>query len=379
MVIFIILFAVKVNLLDSQAAEERMRHFLTQVRANCRIATAGQVGYYSLCGMLLRLRQLYKWEQGLLPWQEGDPQEVLAWIARQEEAWNDLLETDLQDLPWQGRRLDPFAVSELNAILAPAGLAYGAGFTQGLAPMCFLGELRETRQRWGLTIWILGPELARDMDAAPALRQGDIIYLRTEPLAFHLWDLLADPSKQNNLFLKVALASRGLDPLAWLQQPERHAGAFQEMLTSQGEALICHEIGEAREPTLQTTLPEIIQSFPHSKVERWVRALKDALADLNEWGRMAHIAARRDLPELALLLAWRPGFYPYLIPELEPAFWDLQKTRDWGVIDAARQAALQRLRQTAVELEEVWEARAKAAPDTVQRLLEQRFIKPLGL
>jgi hypothetical protein len=356
-----------------------MLDLVQQVQANCQIATAGQVGYYSLCGMLLRLRQLYKWEQGLQPWQEGEPQEVLAWIAQQEEAWNDLAETDLQDLQWQGRRLDPFAVVELNTLVAPEGLAYGAGFTHGLAPMCFLGELWERQQRLGLTIFILGPELARDLDAAPALRQGEVVYLRTEPLAYYLWDQLADPTRQNNIFFQVALAAWGLDPAAWLQKPERYEDAFQALLAAQGEALIRHEIGEALEPALQATLPEIVQRLPHSKVERWVRALKDALADLNDWGRLAHILERRDLPELALLLAWRPGFYPYLVPELAPAFWDLQKTRDWEVIETARRTALQRLRQTAAQLEQEWAALAARDTDTLQRTLEERFIRPLGL
>ena len=31
-----------------------------------------------------------------------------------------------------------------------------------------------------------------------------------------------------------------------------------------------------------------------------------------------------------------------LIPELEPAFWDLQKTRDWAVVEQARHQALAR-------------------------------------
>jgi hypothetical protein len=356
-----------------------LQNLVQQVQANCRIATAAQVGYYSLCGMLLRLRQLYKWEQGLLPWQEGHPQEVLAWIAQQEEAWHDLAETDLRDLQWQSRRLNPFAITEVNQLVAAEGLAYGAGFTHGLAPMCFLGELWEREQRYGLTILILGPELARDMDAAPALRQGETIYLRTEPLAFYLWDHLADPTKQNNIFFKVALAARGLDPAAWLQQPDRYAAAFQEMLKAQGEAMVCHEIGEALEPTLQDTLPAIVHRLPHSKVERYVRALKDALADLNEWGRLVHIVQRRDLPQLALLLAWRPGFYPYLIPELELAFWELQRTRDWGVIEATRQIALKRLRQTAQELECLWAEMGDRDKAWQQRQVEQRFICPLGL
>jgi Family of unknown function (DUF6866) N-terminal domain/Family of unknown function (DUF6866) C-terminal domain len=353
--------------------------FVQQVQANCRIAAAGQVGYYSLCGMLLRLRQLYKWEQGLLPWQEGDPKEVLDWIEAQEEAWTDLEKSGWQELNWQGQEMDPFAVAELNSLLEHEGLAYGAGLTYGQAPMCFLGELRETRKCPELTVLILGPELARDLDAAPALRQGSIIYLRTEPLAFYLWDNLSDPTKQNNIFLKIALAARNIDLADLLRQPEAYGDLFKNLLWSQGEAMIYHEIGEAREPALQEALPRLIEQFPHSRIERWVRAVKDALADLNDWGRLAHISKQRDLPELALLLAWRPGFYPYLIPELEPAFWELQKTRDWGVVEHARQIALERLRRLARELDSVLEEFAGALVETMACELEERFIKPLGL
>ncbi len=170
------------------------------------------------------------------------------------------------------------------------GLAYGAGFTYGQAPMCFLGELWETRKHRELTVLILGPELARDLDAAPALRQGSVIYLRTEPLAFYLWDNLSDPAKQNNIFLKIALAARDIDLAELLRQPETYRGpCLKHLLRSQGEAMIHHEIGEAREPALQEALPNLIERFPHSRIERWVRAVKDALADLNDWGRVAHL------------------------------------------------------------------------------------------
>jgi hypothetical protein len=356
-----------------------MNGFIQQVQANCRIAAAGQVGFYSLCGMLLRLRQLYKWEQGLRPWQEGDPKAVIDWIETQEEAWTDLEQQGLQALNWQGRQVDPFAVAELNVLLGDEGLAYGAGLTHGMAPMCFLGELRETQIRRELTVLILGPELARDLDAAPALRQGEVIYLRTEPLAFYLWDNLSDPTKQSNIFLKIALAAHGVDLADLVRQPEAYEEELTTLLWSQGEAMIYHEIGEALEPALQKTLPSLIERFPHTRIERWVRAVKDALADLNDWGRLAHILDRRDLPELALLLAWRPGFYPYLIPELEPAFWELQKTRDWGIVELARQTALERLRQTAAELDEVLEELQGAAEAITAAEIEKKFISPLGL
>ena len=57
------------------------------------------------------------------------------------------------------------------------------------------------------------------------------------------------------------------------------------------------------------------------------------------------------------MLAWRPGLLPALLPELAPAFQDLLATGDWAVMDAARRAALTRLREMAAGLNTLLEAR----------------------
>ncbi len=97
-------------------------------------------------------------------------------------------------------------------------------------------------------------------------------------------------------------------------------------------------MGEALEPSLQDAFPAVLQRFPQTRLELWVRTLKDALADVNDWGRLAYIVAEERLPSLAVMLAWRPGLIPALLPELAPAFQDLLATGDWAVMDAARRA-----------------------------------------
>jgi hypothetical protein len=71
------------------------------VRLNCDIASAGQAGHFSLCGLLMRLRQLYKWEHGLAPWVEPEVADALDWIARREQTWDDLEEASWRTLPWE--------------------------------------------------------------------------------------------------------------------------------------------------------------------------------------------------------------------------------------------------------------------------------------
>src|SRR4030042_4103124 len=290
------------------------------VRLNCDIASAGQAGHFPLCGLLTRLRQLYKWEHGLAPWVEPEVADVLEWIARRERTWDDLEDASWRILPWGESAIDPFAVETLNRHLIPQGLAYGAGLSRGLTPTFFLGELLEERREGELTILVLGPELARDLDASPALCQGNLIYARRQALAFYLWDHLADPIQQGNAYLQLALKSYQLTLKDLLADPEAHQEQFNAFLAGALDAVIRHEMGEALEPSLQDAFPAALQRFPQTRLEIWVRTLKDALADVNDWGRLAYIINEERLPSLAVMLAWSPGLLPAMLPEPGPAF-----------------------------------------------------------
>ncbi len=349
------------------------------VRWNCDIASAGQAGHFSLCGLLMRLRQLYKWEHGLSPWREPEVEAALDWIARREQTWDDLEEASWRPLPWGRSAIDPFAVETLNRHLLPQGLAYGAGLSRGLTPTFFLGELLEERRVGALTILILGPELARDLDASPALCQGTLIYARRQALAFYLWDRLADPTQQGNAYLQIALKAYNLPLTKLVQDPEAYQEQFSAFLAGELEAVIRHEMGEALEPSLKDAFPAVLERFPQTRLELWVRTLKDALADVNDWGRLAYIVAEKRLPSLAVMLAWRPGLLPALLPELEPAFKDLLATGDWGGMDAARRTALSRLREMAAWLNTLLNAPESASAAWLQDELHRRYLAPLGL
>jgi|UniRef100_A0A7C3SK63 hypothetical protein len=354
-----------------------LHRFIQQVRHNCQLASATQAGLFSLCGLLLRLRQLYKWEHDLLPWQEPEAAEVLDWITAQEGAWNAAEDFSWNPLPWDGSSLDPFAVDEINALLRSEGLIYGAGFGRGLAPTFFLGELVEIRTDGDLTILVVGDELARDLEGAPALTQGKLIYARTQTLAFYLWDRLADPTQGNNRFLKVALPALGLRFRDLLTAPQAHQERFCLLLTAELEAAIHHEIGEAREESVRAAYSQLLELFPQTRIELWIRSLKDALADVNEWGRLTYIIREQNLASFALMLAFQPGLLSFLLPELEPAFWEVAKSRDWQALDRARAGALARLRRQAKELNDLL-AQGLSAED-LQSCIQRRFLSPLGL
>ena len=62
------------------------------VQSNCNISDATYSGNYSICNLALRLRDLYKWELELNPWEETDPKIILEWIGEREEVWEDMVD-----------------------------------------------------------------------------------------------------------------------------------------------------------------------------------------------------------------------------------------------------------------------------------------------
>jgi hypothetical protein len=354
-----------------------LQNFIHQVRHNCQHSSGAQAGLFSLCGLLLRLRQLFKWEHELLPWQEPESAEVLEWIAVQESAWDALEDEAWDHLRWNGGTLNPFAVEDINRLLQPEGLIYGAGFGRGMAPTFFLGELTEVRNDGDLTILVVGDELARDLDGAPAMAQGNLIYARTQALVFYLWDRLSDPAQQNNRYLKVALASRKLCLGKLLKNPRAFEEEFCLLVAGELEAAINHEIGEAREESLRPVFRHLVGLFPQTRIELWIRGLKDALADVNEWGRLNYLIQEENLSSLALFFALAPGLYPLLLPEIEPAFRRVAQFRDWPALEVARRAALARLRGQAADLTDL--LAQEFSVQELQTRLKERFLAPLGL
>ncbi len=321
---------------------------IRQVEANCELASSQQAGSFSLCGLLMRLRLLYKWKHGLPPWREPEPEEVLAWVATLEAAWDAREGESCQELRVNGLALDPFNVEQVNAVLKPAGLVYGAGLCRDLAPTFFLGELSQVRQDEGLTILVMDRELARDLDGTPALRQGNLIYARRQALAYYLWDRLADPSEAGNRFLKAGWARRTASLAEPAERPRGASGGLGKVFRpGNWRPSLPTSWGKPGKPRLAQALPAILELFPHTPLSHWIRAMKDALADVSSSGRLGYFIAGRRLRSFALMLAFQPGFYPLLLPELEPAFFTLTTAGDWEVVEQARLTARARLLATA--------------------------------
>ena len=115
------------------------------IKFNCDVSDARYWGYFSICGLLMRYRDLFRSEHGLPPWAEFGRSEITEWIARKEARWPELEKRDFKDIMIDDVPYRPFDVFEINRALIPKGLVYGAGYGMYLKPTFFLARLVAVR------------------------------------------------------------------------------------------------------------------------------------------------------------------------------------------------------------------------------------------
>ncbi len=346
-----------------------------QVRRYCDISDAQHAGLYSTCGLALRLRDLYKWEHALDPWQEKDTSEILDWIGEKEALWETLHDATYADLMIEGNRYDPFDTPAINAALAPYGLFYGAGYAFRLKPTFFLAEIDHNSHRNGYPVLTLGRELARDLLTLPALTQDQRILLRTDSARLFLWDQLTYIKKSGRSTLRFALAHCGLKR----QDPEALQKHLPAILAAQEDNYIYHEIGELRDATFDADIwRELIAAFPHSPVELLARGLKDLLADTHPDGTIHHLVAKRNLAGLGLYAAFMDGMLKELFPQLREAFNDFTKSRNWRMIKEAAFEGYRRAKDYSSEMIQIFKAgKQKEQMQWAKRHIECRLLKKI--
>jgi len=303
-----------------------------QVLYNCDISDANNAGLYSICGLALRLRDLYKWEHELPPWEERDSAEVLEWIEAKEDQWDRCIDSKFADISIDGNTFDPFDTRGINAVLEPHNFFYGAGYARSLKPTFFLATIADKSKLNGTTVYTLERELARDLLTIPALSQDDVVVLRQDSARLYLWDSIFYIKKSSRPALRYALESCGIKD----HQPEALRSRLAGILAAQKETYIYHEIGEIHDAVFERELwREIIAAFPYSPVEYLARAVKDLLADTNKYGTLQHIVRQRHTAALAFYVAFLDGLPKEFFPQLPASFQQFTQTEDWNTIDQA--------------------------------------------
>ena len=303
-----------------------------QVLHNCDISDAYHAGMFSICGLALRLRDLYKWEKGLPAWEEGDASEVLEWIEAKENKWENNTDNGFEELTISGRIFDSFDTVGINRILEPHNIFYGAGYARSLKPTFFLADIAEKTNLGDNRVYTLGRELARDLLTIPALTQDDCVILRQESAQLFIWDSIFYIKKSARPALKFALDSCGLKN----QEPKALQPHLTKILAVLKDNYIYHEIGELHDTVFDRKIwREVIAAFSCSPAEYLARAVKDLLADTNKFGTLQYIIKERKTASLAFYAAFLDGLVKEFFPEFLTSFQEFTQTNDWEAIDQA--------------------------------------------
>ena len=236
-----------------------------QIQKNCDISDARYAGVYSLCGLLLRMRDLYKWEHRMVPWQEPEAADLMGWMEDREQYWEEIIEGEIAPVVLGADRFDPYDMTGLNVRLRPLGLVYGAGYGIGMKPTFFLAECAESRSVDGLRIDVVNRELARDIFMTPAMRRGEQIFARRSCMLFFLWDHFFEalPSAREALEFGLARYGVGLDEIR--RNPARLGDLLERIAGRELETWVYHEIGEVLETGFDSGLwQEMVSAYANT-------------------------------------------------------------------------------------------------------------------
>lgn len=351
-----------------------------KIQLNCDISDARDHGIYSICILVLKLRNLYKWQMGLDPWDEPEPAVMLDWIDTRENYWQTISEEEFKPLIFDNLSLDPFDIIGINNIVSVKDLYYGAGYGRSMKPVFFLAEILEQQTINECSVVILGKEQARELSGPFALRQEDQIIIRKEQLRFFLWDHLQEilPSAREIMMqvLKKHTAPGNSCRLSNdLLKQELATIVDQEIPT-----FIHHEIGEMQQTPLGSgVLKSLISEFPDSLIEFFSRSVKDILADTHSKGMLQYIVQEKNELSLGFYISFLNGIRKKLFPEITTAAerFLLQGKGGWETIEEARESGwknnLKRARMIADILNK------SENNDQITHRFKKELFAPLGL
>ncbi len=361
------------------ATHPELTSFTRDIQHNCHISDARDHGIYTMCTMVLKLRNLYKWEKGLQPWEEPESADLLDWIETKENFWARIADESFRTLVVCGKTLPPLDLEAINAALQGEKVLYGAGFGRSMKTVFFLAEIIERRKTEGCPIVILGKEWAREMAAPFAMVQDGLIIIRKDALRFFFWDQIMEVRSSCRSSIQHALQPYGVFNNGKLDR-ELMKAALDNIVDQEMNLFIYHEIGEILQTTLDSeALRTIIGHFPGTVLEFVGRAVKDILADTHPKGLLAYIVREQRQSSLGFYLSLLDGLRERLFPEIAAAWQLFASDRNWTHIEQARATCWERNRQVAEQIRAITETIGKDPDDLIMQRFNSRILSPLGL
>ena len=354
---------------------------LNTIKHNCDISDARDNGIYSICTLVLKLRNLYKWEHGFEPWEEPDSPELLDWIAAKEEYWETIHGEPFSSIPVNGEEIDPFLLPEINRYLSVDKQVYGAGYGRSMKAVFFMAEILEDRLVEGCPTLILGKEKARELSSPFAMLQEGIIYIRKDPMRFFFWDQIQEINPSGRIAMQQALGVYGLMKDGCSLERKKLIAIFDDIVEEELEMFIYHEVGENQKNLLDSNvLKKIIAAYPASALELLARAVKDILADTHPKGLFSHIVTMEKRSSLGFYISFLDGMRKLLCPELHEASKTFWQNGDWSLLQKARMECRKKNEAIALKLLGLSQRLDRGeSPEKIRVWAENNVLAPLGL
>lgn len=320
-----------------------------QIKRNCDISDARYWGFYSICGLLMRLRELFLAEHGLQPWDSVAHEDLSRWISDREALWESLESETPEKLPLNGSLINPFSADEVNAHISSGGLYYGSGIGILGKPVFFLGDSLACFKTEGYKVTVVDREYCRDLSLFPAMLQGKSICIRQDAIKAFLWEriqsFMARPHRlpQDEVFTRYGI-SHG-KPL-----PEAFSGVVRRIMDDTRDLFVLHEVGEACEGDEYAEWKDFLCSVRDKGCDLYLRGVKDILADTSDRGPLRRIIEDRNELLLSFYLIFLDGIRKELFPVFLDAYRHYRETGDWSVMEQTRQSAHEAAHRLRIDL-----------------------------
>lgn len=334
--------------------------FFKTVSYNCDVSDANYWGYFSICTLLLRLRELFKIERGLEPWDSINNDEILPWIEKKEAVWKELENTSLIPVQINGNSYSPFDIDEINNIIVNNGFVYGAGFALFMKPSFFVGSIYRFEKIDGYNVYLIDKEIVRDIFSSPGMSVGDTIFIRLTDIKYRLWEDLQSWRGKNTCEL---ISKSGI-----LNELQPSHQEFKKLVDLYSKIVLYHEIAE--QELNSSCWNEIIKKCDNSKTEHILRGITDFVADFSEKGPIHKAFLERNKKLLGLYILTQ-GAYQKKI--LKPVLLQIQKalmSEDWQKIEEIRNIEFNRWKNNHEQIQEVFKLQGFEA---VKKLTEKIF------
>jgi hypothetical protein len=332
------------------------------VQKNCHISDARHGTDYGLCTYLMKMREYFRWEQGLGFEARLENDAVGDWLTNREALWNSLSQEDFAPLPLAGELYEPFDVDAINQALEPQGLVYSAGYGAKNKPLFFLGKLERHEKPGTVSVWVSGRELARDLTSPAAMNQGERIFIRRESFRRLLWEKLETwrwHRPDNALGRAFACYNFENDLEASLDaMVDKELNAV--LLHERGEYQVGCEVGERWN--------DMVIDLAYTPAELMARAIRDHWADCRV--TLPELIRQSDAASIHFYVGGLSGMRKNLFPGLLQAYEQWTAKHDWQILADATAEGLTHWSSLGNELLDLHQRHGQAAASPINDLVE---------